>query len=99
MKRYITVILFFILTSCSIIAREAVYYDDHSGMSSNKVAAVVQDRRGLLWFATWNGLNVYDGYNFYRIKLKPGDGSTIKNDHIRNMMLSPDSNLWCYTED
>ena len=99
MKRYITVILFFILTSCSIIAREAVYYDDHSGMSSNKVAAVVQDRRGLLWFATWNGLNVYDGYNFYRIKLKPGDGSTIKNDHISNMMLSPDSNLWCYTED
>ena len=99
MKRYITIILFTFLTLCSLTAREVVYYDDHSGMSSNKVGAVIQDKRGLLWFATWNGLNVYDGYNFYRIKLKPGDGSTIKNDHISNMMLSPDSNLWCYTED
>ena len=99
MKRYITIVFLFTLVLCCTTAREAVYYDDHSGLSSNKVGAVVQDRRGLLWFATWNGLNVYDGYNFYRIKLKPGDGSTIKNDHISNMMLSPNGNLWCYAED
>ena len=97
MKRlFFTIIYSFFF--CFAFAQKTVYYDDHSGLSSNKVGAAVQDNRGLLWFATWNGLNVYDGYNFYWIKNKPGDGNLLHNDRIRNMMLSPEGNLWCYTE-
>lgn len=82
----------------AILAQRTTYFNDHSGLSSNRVGAVVQDNRGLIWFATWNGLNVYDGYNFYRIKNKPGDGNELQNDRIRNMMLSPEGNLWCLAE-
>lgn len=82
----------------AVLAQRTTYYNDLSGLSSNRVGAVVQDNRGLMWFATWNGLNVYDGYNFYRIKNLPGDGNGLLNDRIRNIMLSPEGNLWCLAE-
>ena len=81
-----------------IFAQRITFFNDHSGLSSNRVGAVVQDNRGLIWFASWNGLNIYDGYNFYRIKNKPGNGNFLQNDRIRNMMLSPEGNLWCHAE-
>lgn len=97
MKRlFFTIILNITVTLA--FAQRTTYYNDHSGLSSNRVGAAVQDNRGLLWFATWNGLNVYDGYNFYLVKNKPGNGSLLQNDRIRNMMLSPEGNLWLYTE-
>ena len=34
------------------------------GLSQNSVHAIVQDTEGYLWFATQDGLNRYDGYNF-----------------------------------
>ncbi len=79
-------------------AQRVTFFNDYSGLSSNRVGAVVQDNRGLMWFATWNGLNVYDGYEFHRIKNKPGDGNNLQNDRVRNIMLSPDGNLWCLAE-
>ncbi len=34
------------------------------GLSSSSVYAILQDRRGFMWFGTNNGLNKYDGYGF-----------------------------------
>ena len=97
MKRlFFTIISVFLVTVA--VAQQTTFYNDLSGLSSNRVGAVVQDNRGLIWFASWNGLNVYDGYNFYRIKNKPANGNYLQNDRIRNMMLSPEGNLWCYAE-
>ena len=98
MKRLFTIIFLSVLLCCAGIAQRTVYYDDHSGLSSNRVGAAVQDGRGLIWFATWNGLNVYDGYDFYWVKMNHGDGNSLGNDRIRNMMLAPNGNLWCCTE-
>ena len=44
-----------------------VRYDTGSGMSSRLVGGAVQDSTGLIWFATWNGLNCYDGYDFHHV--------------------------------
>ena len=34
------------------------------GLSSNTVTAILKDRYGLMWFATEDGLNKFDGTNF-----------------------------------
>ena len=34
------------------------------GLSQNAVSAILQDRRGFMWFGTKDGLNRYDGYQF-----------------------------------
>lgn len=74
------------------------HYDDRDGLSSPHVRGVVQDRNGLIWLATWNGLNCYDGYEFHWVKIQPGDHVSGGTDHIRNIMLSPEGNIWCYTD-
>lgn len=38
--------------------------DVKSGISDNYVQSVIRDRYGFMWFATLNGLNRYDGYQF-----------------------------------
>ena len=34
------------------------------GLSNNHVVSIAQDKRGVLWFATEEGLNQFDGVNF-----------------------------------
>lgn len=76
-----------------------VRYDDSSGLSSHLVGGGIQDPRGLLWFATWNGLNCYDGYDFHWLKIRPGDGASIASDHIRDILLSADGKeIFCRTD-
>ena len=38
--------------------------DVKSGISDNYVRSVLRDQYGFMWFATLNGLNRYDGYQF-----------------------------------
>ncbi|HSI75096.1 MAG TPA: two-component regulator propeller domain-containing protein, partial [Lunatimonas sp.] len=34
------------------------------GLSHNSVLSIIQDRRGFIWIATYDGLNRFDGYQF-----------------------------------
>ena len=36
--------------------------DVRTGLSDNYVQDILHDKNGLMWFATQNGLNSYDGY-------------------------------------
>lgn len=68
-------------------------------LGGSGVGGVVQDSRGLIWIATWNGLCCTDGYDIHAIKLSPGDGTDIGGDHIRDICLSPQGMIWCHTDD
>lgn len=74
-------------------------YDDRDGLSNSLVGGGIQDRNGLLWFATWNGLNCYDGYEFHWVKINPGDSAPIGTNHIRDILLSDCGNIICHTDD
>lgn len=76
-----------------------VHYDCRDGLSSHRVGGGVQDRNGLMWFATWNGLNCYDGYDFHCISIRPGDKASIGTNLIRDILLTPDGDILCHTDD
>jgi signal transduction histidine kinase/ligand-binding sensor domain-containing protein len=42
------------------------------GLSEGRVWGITQDSRGFMWFATWDGVNRYDGYEFKVYKQEPG---------------------------
>ena len=63
------------------------------------ITQMTQDREGMIWFATWNGLCRYDGYDFVVFKNKPGDGIDLRSDRIRGVVLGKDGNLYCRVED
>lgn len=103
-RTYIASILLIIITTlspCAVTtgAQTTTRYDENDGLASFLVGGGVQDRNGLLWFATWNGLNCYDGYDFHWIRIQPGDKTRIATNHIRDILLAPDGNIFCHTDD
>lgn len=75
--------------------RRIVQYDEEDGVPSNHITQLLQDERGFMWFATWNGLCRFDGYEFHTFKSQPGDGCNMPIDRIRGISLRPDGMIVC----
>ena len=78
---------------------QVVRYDEEDGVPSSHVVQLLQDRQGFMWFATWNGLCRYDGYEFETFKPQAGDGCHMTTDRIRNIVLLPDEKILCWTDE
>lgn len=76
-----------------------VKYDEADGVSSSHITQLLQDEQGFMWFATWNGLCRYDGYEFQTFKPAVGDGCHMTTDRIRNIDLLPDGRILCRADD
>ncbi len=74
-------------------------YDEDTGMAQWHVTQIVQDKNGMIWFSTWNGLDRFDGYDFTHFKSYAGDGSEISSNRIRDIRLTEDDNLYCRVDD
>lgn len=104
MKRFVFSLLSLLFFSLATFGQgEAVctvkFYDETDGLSQRLVKQIVQDRDGLIWIATWNGLNRFDGYSFS--KIKPGDNDEARSysDRIIDIKLSSENALWCKVDD
>jgi ligand-binding sensor domain-containing protein len=59
------------------------------GPSQSSVLQILQDRKGLLWFGTQEGLNRYDGYRFTVHRARDQDG--FLRDHDITAMIESGS--------
>ena len=75
------------------------FFDDRNGLSHWLTSHVVQDSTGMVWIATWNGLNRFDGTRFVAFKTRPGDSISTPSDKFRHIKLTKDNNLYCLVED
>lgn len=73
-------------------------YDEDDGVPSSHLTQLLQDEQGFMWFATWNGLCRYDGYEFQTFKPKVGDGCHMTTDRIRNINLLPGGLILCQVD-
>lgn len=64
------------------------------GLSSNTVNAILKDRYGLMWFATEDGLNRFDGSNFTVFRYKSDDPAGLQSNDIRSLHEDRAGNLW-----
>jgi signal transduction histidine kinase/ligand-binding sensor domain-containing protein/DNA-binding response OmpR family regulator len=67
------------------------------GLSQNAVSAIIQDRRGFMWFGTKDGLNRYDGYQFVVFRHDPFDSTTISDSEITTLFEDSRGQLWVGT--
>lgn len=67
------------------------------GLSQNTVAAVLQDRRGFMWFGTKDGLNRYDGYNFVVFRHDAADPTSLSDSDITALFEDRQGRLWAGT--
>jgi signal transduction histidine kinase/ligand-binding sensor domain-containing protein/DNA-binding response OmpR family regulator len=67
------------------------------GLLSNSVNAIVKDRYGLMWFATDDGLNKFDGTNFTVYRHQPGDTGSLRANEVLALYEDRSGNLWVGT--
>ncbi|MCS3801568.1 ligand-binding sensor domain-containing protein/signal transduction histidine kinase/DNA-binding response OmpR family regulator [Chitinophagaceae bacterium OAS944] len=67
------------------------------GLLSNSVNAILKDRYGLMWFATDDGLNKFDGTNFTVYRYQPGDSSSLRTNEVLALHEDRSGNLWIGT--
>ena len=75
------------------------FYDDSDGLSHWHTTCTIQDSTGIIWIATYNGLNRFDGYRFVAFKATDSDGLPMSSDRIRKMELTADNNIICLIDD
>jgi signal transduction histidine kinase/ligand-binding sensor domain-containing protein/DNA-binding response OmpR family regulator len=69
-----------------------------NGLSNNKVVAILQDKSGFLWFATEDGLNRFDGYEFKIYRNNPHDTNSISSNNIWSLFEDTAGNIWIGTK-
>src|SRR4029077_11323171 len=69
----------------------------NDGLSQGYVTAILQDRRGFMWFATRDGLNRYDGNTFVVYKNNPDDPTSLSSNFIQALMEDDHGDLWIAT--
>jgi signal transduction histidine kinase/ligand-binding sensor domain-containing protein/DNA-binding response OmpR family regulator len=68
------------------------------GMSQGMVNDILQDRRGLLWFATRDGLNRFDGYRFKVHQADPFNPFALRDNVIICLLEDLKGRIWIGTE-
>jgi ligand-binding sensor domain-containing protein/signal transduction histidine kinase len=69
----------------------------NDGLSQGYVVAILQDRRGFMWFATRDGLNRYDGNAFVVYKNNPNDSGSLSSNFLQDLMEDDHGYLWIAT--
>ena len=68
-------------------------------MSQGIVQTIIQDKKGFLWFGTWNGLNKFDGYTFKNYKTSYKDGYILNTNRISQIAETKYGDIWCQAYD
>ncbi len=64
------------------------------GLSQSTVNYMIQDRKGFMWFATFDGLNRYDGYTFKTYKHIENDSSSLSHNGVVYLYEDKDGFIW-----
>ena len=82
-------------------AQRARTYDVSSGLSTNSIKSIIQDRQGYIWFGSSDGLNVFNGKEFksYGCSYHQGNDEKLNSINILTMLQHKDgSRIWVGTQ-
>src|SRR4051812_30854964 len=96
-KHIITILLAtFIITA--VVGQQVGFrvtrYDETSGLQSNVINAMLQDKKGFMWFGTADGLCRYDGYTFKTFRRMKGDSNSLPENNVLKLAEDKDGKIW-----
>lgn len=62
-------------------------------LPSNDMSRIFQDKDGLIWMGTADGLCRYDGYNVHVFRSGPSNSSLLPNNNVRSLAETKDGKL------
>ena len=69
------------------------------GLSNDELFCIYQDRNGIMWFGTPDGLNSYDGTTFTVYRHREGDGTSLPQNIVTHIAEDARGNMWVGTKD
>src|SRR4051812_1706960 len=96
-KHIITILLttaFFTAVSGQQESFRVTRYDETSGLQSNVINAMLQDKKGYMWFGTADGLCRYDGYTFKTFRRIKGDSNSLPENNVLKLAEDNDGKIW-----
>lgn len=101
------IIIFFLVAQLSLLPLYAqqpahtsfVHIGVNEGLSQSTVFDITQDKQGNMWFATYDGLNKYDGYDFTVYRHDESNPHSIGSDIIRTCITDAQGRIWIGTEE
>jgi len=93
----LTSIYFLLLSNTSFCQNNKEVFEritTKDGLSQSTVNYIIQDKKGFMWFATYGGLNRYDGYTFKVYSNIPGDKNSLSNNGITFLFEDRDGYIW-----
>ena len=66
-------------------------------LTDNRFHAICEDLSGFIWIGTENGLNRYDGYNYFKYFHSDDDSLSLLSNYIRSLYTDVDGTLWIGT--
>lgn len=71
----------------------------NEGLSQSTVFSIDQDKNGNMWFATYDGVNKYNGYEFTVYQHDDNDPKTIANNIARIIKTDSEGRVWIGTRE
>ncbi|NDV81250.1 hybrid sensor histidine kinase/response regulator transcription factor [Bacteroides sp. 51] len=101
-KKLLTLISFVVGITVQLLAQGNCFFTHYSsedGLSQNTVMSMLQDQKGAMWFATWDGINKFNGYSFTTYKAGQGSQISLTNNRVDYMYEDKYGYLWLQTYD
>ena len=96
----LTIYLFILFISAITPQKNEIKFEHLSleqGLSNKAVFSIIQDKRGFMWFATFNGLNKFDGYTFTVYKSEPHDLKSLSDNKVSSIIEDQTGMIWIGT--
>nr|MDA3821018.1 hypothetical protein [Bacteroidales bacterium] len=77
---------------------EANLINSTYGLSNNDIHDIYQDSYGYLWFATSDGLNRFDGYDYVVYRPGMSDSTSIASGFVYTIEEDNSGNIWVGTD-
>ena len=84
----------FVLFANESNARHFSHITSKQGLSHSTVISIAQDKNDIMWFATFDGLNRYDGYNFKVYRNERDNENSLMHDVLRVVFVDSEGVLW-----
>ncbi|MBR2199445.1 MAG: response regulator [Bacteroidales bacterium] len=79
------------------IAQGEMIFTSSKSLSSSMVNNIFQDDLGFVWVSSEDGLDVYDGVNFWNIHHIDGDSLSLMSNYVRFVYQDPARNIFVAT--
>ncbi|QZT36663.1 response regulator [Halosquirtibacter xylanolyticus] len=94
---YFFILIYLACTAPQLFAIRINRFNASQGFTRNSVSTISQDKRGIIWIGTPNGLFQYDGYQFDKYHHKFNDKNSLLHNGIILSYADSSGEMWFVT--